>query len=240
MSAPGFFTRGVTFELPHPPIPLRLILIVDGAIEFGLQLLREQPPTGFVLGLADEDAITRQLHLIIGNRLRKSKEVPGFDKRTFGKLWRAPKVTNFDGKHPDKMPDLVFDVNRDSLQVLDTHDHLAVECKPVGKKHPAGVEYCDKGLWRFVNGDYAWTMQEAMMVAYARDGQCIAVNLLPAIAGRREQLGVVEVPTPVRDSRQAKRTDGLYVSVHARTFSWPDGRGRACNIRIFHSWHSCS
>ena len=96
MIAPGFFTRGVTFELPHPGIPIRLILIVDAAIELGLQLLREAPPPDFVLGLADEDIITCQLQWIIENRLRKTKEVPGFDKRTFGKVSREPKVTNFD------------------------------------------------------------------------------------------------------------------------------------------------
>ena len=138
------------------------------------------------------------------------------------------------------MPDLVFDLKRDSLPVLGTHDGLAVECKPVDKKHPAGEHYCDKGLRRFVDGDYAWTMQEAMMVAYVRDGRCIAKSLLPAMAGRRPELGIVQEPTPVREARPAKRADGLHVSVHARTFSWPDGRGTACDIRIFHSWHSCS
>ena len=49
MSAPGFFTQGVVFELPHPPIPLRLILIVHAVVERGLQLLREYPPPGFAL-----------------------------------------------------------------------------------------------------------------------------------------------------------------------------------------------
>ncbi len=240
MSAPGFFTQGVTFELPHPPIPLRLILIVDAVVELGLHLLREEPPRDFVLGLAHENTVTSQLHWIIENRLGKSKEVPGFNKRVFGKVWREPKVTNFDGTHPDKMPDLIFDLKRDSLPVLTTHDALVVECKPVDQKHPAGEHYCDKGLQRFVDGDYAWTMQEAMMVAYVRDGRCIAANLLPAIARRRRELGVLQEPTRVRGSRSGTRADCLHVSVHTRAFSWPDGRGSACNIRIFHSWHSCS
>ncbi len=240
MSTPGFFTRGVTFVLPHPRIPLRLILIVDAVVERGLQLLREDPPINFELASADEDTITFQLHWIIENRLRKSKEVRGFNRQMFGKVWREPKVTNFDGTHPDKMPDLVFDLKRDSLPVLTTHDAVVVECKLVDEKHPPGKEYCDKGLQRFVVGDYAWTMQEAMMVAYVRDGRCIATNLLPAIARRREKLGILQEPAPVRESRGGERADGVHVSVHARTFSWPEGRGRACNIRIFHSWHSCS
>jgi hypothetical protein len=42
MSTPGFFTREVPFELPHPPVTLRLILIVHAVVGRGLQLLREQ------------------------------------------------------------------------------------------------------------------------------------------------------------------------------------------------------
>ena len=122
MTTSGLFTQGVAFELPHPRIPVRLVLIVHAVIEHGLQLLREYPPNGFSLSLADEDKITFQLHLVIANRLYKSKEIPGFDKRTFGKPCREPKMTNFDGNHPDKMPDLVFFLNRDSLPVLLSHD----------------------------------------------------------------------------------------------------------------------
>ncbi|MGD0091127.1 MAG: hypothetical protein ABSE73_14510 [Planctomycetota bacterium] len=240
MNTPGFFTQGVRFELPHPSISLRLILIVHAVIARGLQLLREHPPSGFVLGCANEDTITFQLYWIIENRLHKNKEVPGFEKRLFGKVWREPKVTNFDGKHPDKMPDLVFDLTRDSLPVLTTQDHLAVECKPVDKEHPAGGHYCDEGLQRFVDGDYAWAMQEAMMVAYVRDGRCISADLLPAMAERRDVLGIVEEANPVGRPPAAKEAESLHVSTHSRAFSWLEGRGTACNIRIFHSWHACS
>lgn len=240
MTSSGFFTQDVVFELPHPPIPLRLILIVHAVVERGLQLLREAPPDGFAISLADEDKITLHLHWVIANRLYKQKEVPGFDKRTFGKPEREPKMTNFDGNHPDKMPDLVFFLKRDSLPVLLSHDALVAECKPVDANHPAGGDYCDKGLNRFVIGDYAWPMQEAMMVGYVRDGRSVAANLLPAMARRRDDLGTVDEPRPVETGRAAQQADRMHVSVHSRAFDWPDGRGRACNIRIFHSWHSCS
>jgi hypothetical protein len=240
MNAPGFFTRGVVFELPHPPIPLRLILIGHAVVERGLQLLRDDPPSGFALSLADEDAITLHLHWVIVNRLYKRKEVRGFDKRTFGKPEREPKMTNFDGTHPDKMPDLVFFLKRDSLPVLTTHDALVAECKPVDRDHSAGGDYCDKGLRRFIAGDYAWPMQEAMMVAYVRDGRSIAEDLLPAMARRRAALGTVEEPQSVGGLLATSQADRMHVSIHSRVFPWPDGRGSACNIRIFHSWHFCS
>lgn len=239
MSAPGFFTRGVTFSLPHPEIHLRLILIVHAVVARGLQLLREHPPLGFDFGSAQEDSVTFQLHWVIANRLHKNKEVPGFDKRSFTTVEREPKVCNFDGSQLDKMPDLVFRLNRDQLPVLASHHGLFVECKPVDKDHPAGQDYCDAGLQRFVDGGYAWTMQDALMLAYVRDGRSIARNLIPAIAPRRKKLGVLQEPVPL-DESGASSVDGLHVSLHVRVFRWPDGRGRACNIRVFHSWHSCS
>ena len=149
-------------------------------------------------------------------------------------------MTNFDDRHPDKMPDLVFFLNRDSLPVLVSHDALVAECKPVDENHAAGGKYCDKGLKRFVIGDYAWPMQEAMMVGYVRHGRSIAADLLPAMAQRRYDLGTLEEPKPLGRLRAGQQADGLHVSVHLRAFDWLDGRGRACNIRIFHSWHSCS
>jgi len=240
MSVSGFFTEGIRFELPHPPINARLIVIAHAVVERGLELLRSDPPEGFDLRTAEEDAITHQLQLVIENRLRRSHEVRGFDRRNFGRVWREPKVANFDGKHPDKMPDLVFDLKRDSLTILGTQDGLFVECKPVDGAHAAGEHYCDKGLRRFVNGDYAWTMQEAMMVAYVRDGRSIAKSLLPALVPRRVALKILADPTPVGGGRVSNKAEILHASTHARGFPWPAGCGSACDIRIFHSWHSCA
>jgi hypothetical protein len=240
MNVSGFFTGGIRFDLPHPPISPRLIVIVHAVVERGLELLRNEPPDGFDLRSAKEDVITFQLQWVIENGLRRTNEVHGFNRRNFGRVWREPKVTNFDGEHPDKMPDLVFDLNRDSLPILGTHDGLFVECKPVDDTHATGEHYCDKGLRRFVNGDYAWTMQEAMMVAYVRDGRSIGRSLLPALDPRRKALKIVADPSPIDRGRPSKSAKRLYASTHARGFPWPGGRGGACDIRIFHSWYSCS
>lgn len=234
MTTSGFFTRGVKFELPHPPIPLRLILIVHAVIRHGLELLRESPPEGLDFSTVQEDILTFHLHWVIANRLYKTKEVRGFDKRSFGKVWREPKVTNCDGSSPDKMPDLVFDLNRDSLLLLPSHDALFVECKPVDANHSAGEHYCDKGIRRFVFGDYAWTMQQAMMVAYVRDNRSIGTQLTSAISKRLDALHVVTEATPVESN------EFLSVSLHSRRFAWPEEQGNACDVSIFHSWHVIS
>jgi hypothetical protein len=240
MSTPGFFTQGVTYELPHPPVDERTVLIVHAVIGHALDLLRTEPPPGFDLATAKEDVVTVHLQHVVENRLRKTGEVPGFDQRSFGRLWREPKVVSYDMRHLDKMPDMIFHLNRDSLAVLSTEDGLFVECKPADKAHPAGQDYCDAGVRRFVDGEYAWAMQDAMMVCYSRDGRTIPDHLVPALAQRHSRLGVQSAPSALASSHATMRAAAVHRSVHGRSFSWPGPWGRACAIRIYHSWHSCS
>lgn len=242
MSIPGFFSQGVSYQLPHPGVDERLILIVHAAVTRAFELLRQHPPTGFVLASAKEDDITRQLEFILENRLRPHGEVPGFDSRSFGRVSKAPELTNVDGQHPAKKPDLVFDLKRESFQVLHTHDALFAECKPVDRRHRIPSCYCNDGMHRFINGDYAWTMQEAMMIAYVRDNHTIAEHLAPNLASPRlhAALGSPTPPVQVPASGSHERAEALHITTHQRVFLWPGGRGQACAIRIFHSWHSCS
>jgi len=240
MSTPGFFTQGVIYELPHPPVDERIVLIAHAVISRALDLLQAEPPSGFNLAAAKEDVVTVHLQWVIENRLRKTGEVSGFDQRSFGRLWREPKVVSYDLRHLDKMPDMIFHLNRDSLAVIPTEDGLFVECKPVDKAHPAGRDYCDAGLRRFVDGEYAWAMQDAMMVGYARDGRTIRDHLVPSLAQRQSRLAVDSAPDALASSRPTNRAAALHRSMHGRSFPWPGAWGRACAIRVYHSWHSCS
>ena len=130
------------------------------------------------------------LQSILENRLRQKGEVPGFDERLFRKVWRAPEFTNVDGRHPAKKPDLVFELVRDEMLVLSTHDALFVECKLVGNTHPVGTKYCNKGISRFIEGDYGWAMQEGMMLAYARHGYTLAGNLAKVLVSEPYHTGL--------------------------------------------------
>ena len=125
--AVGFFTQGIEFTLPHPPISQRTILLLCKVIRRAWQLLMEQPPTHFLFNSTDEDAITQVLVEIIENRLRKYGEVDGFNSALFGKVVREPKITNFDKKHPDKMPDIFFDLKRERYPLLSDQDGLFVQ-----------------------------------------------------------------------------------------------------------------
>jgi hypothetical protein len=229
MMAVGFFTQGIEFILPHPPIPQRTILLLCKVIRRAWQLLAETPPPSFLLYSANEDTITQVMVEIIENRLRKSGEVDGFDLARFGMVSREPKKTNVDKNHPDKMPDIFFDLKRDHYPILSEQDGLFVECKPVDSKHPIWSYYCDKGLLRFVNGDYAWAMQDALMIGYVT-GHYSFKKLATVLDDGKNN---ATLKTTVHYSVDEYE---IYRSSHKRDFKWPEDRGKACPISIAHLW----
>jgi hypothetical protein len=242
MTIAGFFAEGIDFQLPHPALDDSVLLVAHEAICRAFSLLRVSPPNAFNLSSAKENAITAQLEWILENILRKNGDVPGFDERIFQKVRRGAEVTNFDGKHPSKKPDLVFDLARDAPLVLSSLDALFVECKPVDISHSIVQHYGAKGAIRFINGDYSWAMQEAMMVAYVRNGHTLFASLDPALSNEplNTLLGQPTAVTPVPGGHINQFAEGLHVTTHHRNFAWPNGKGKAGPIRIFHSWHSCS
>ncbi|MDD3275454.1 MAG: hypothetical protein PHP93_00195 [Kiritimatiellales bacterium] len=225
----GFFTKGIDFELPHPPIDVRVVLLICRVFQEAWLLLKKYPPTNFNIQTAGEDTITEVLVGIIESRLRISGEVEGFSSALFGKVIRDCKITNFNKAAPDKMPDIFFDLRREHLSVLSEQDGLFVECKPVDFEHPVYSCYCKKGLIRFVNGDYAWAMQQALMVGYVKHPYSYT-NLSTALdlEGHKIDLNTISHCTGAGGV--------LYQSVHDRTFQWLEDRGVACSIEVSHQW----
>ena len=239
----GFFTLGVSprsYRLPHPRLGLPVILLIRRVLCRAFAILREGE---FRLVEATEDQITAALLAVIENDLRQTGRVPGFNKGSYDRVDRQGQVANFDGTRLGKSPDLRFKLRHDDCEprmVLSEYDALFVECKPVDSTHPAGSKYCDDGLIRFVVGDYAWAMQEGMMLAYARDGRTIAGHLIPAMSerSRMTSLATVQLPRSCH-TPGADRAQPIHISKHRRGFSWLDNKGRATDITIYHLWHDC-
>ncbi len=243
----GFFTIGVRPEqyyLPHPHLGLPVILLVRRVLMRAFELLRAD---GVDLANAGEDDITAALRSVIENNLRESGSVAGFNKRSFEMVVRQGQWTNYDGTVTSKTPDLCFRLRHDDeppRPVIPEFDALFVECKPVDSTHPVGSKYCDDGLIRFVRGDYAWAMQEGMMLAYVRDGRTIAKHLVPAVTdpARQDSLKIISTPAPLNSPIAAADTaaEAVHISKHRRGFPWPHGRGAASDITVYHLWHQCA
>ena len=244
-STAGFFTLGVTkdrYDLPHRSIGVPVILIVRRVIWRALIILRE---SGFNLSEATEDQVTAGLRAIIENDLRQTGVIPGFNRRNYDPVFRQSQVANFDGTKLSKTPDLCFKLriaDRATYRGISEYDALFVECKPVDATHAVGSRYCDDGLVRFVTGDYAWAMQEGMMVAYARNQRTIVDHLIPAMseADRMSSLATEQLPRILTAHKgENAGADRIHVSVHRRDFAWLDDKGPATNITLYHLWHDC-
>ncbi len=241
----GLFALGVSpedYDLPHPHIELPVILLIRRVLLRAFELLLEQGS----LATKKEDEITTALRGIVENDLRQKGSVRGFNCRTYETVIRGGEVANYTLKKLKKSPDLCFKLCSDEEEtprVLSVHDALFVECKPIDKTHAVGKHYCGLGLLRFVDGDYAWAMQESLMLGYTRD-RTITQHLIPEMnkAERLEQLKTTEPPRQleVRGAEARGKAEALYVSRHQRGFPWVADKGAATDIRIYHLWHDCS
>src|ERR1017187_3438696 len=224
-------------RLPHPPLPLRVHLVVESAICAAWELMTNRGRTGFDLQTANEDTVTLEFYEGLYDEVFNKGMVDGFDREVFASIHREPKVRNFNRRHPDKMPDLLVDFIDRPAGVMNSQHGLFIECKPVDQKHPTGSAYCDEGLIRFVRGDYAWAMQSAMMVGYAREGYSLVPKLSEALASKRKE----PIPTSFGPESCLRTTatafaEQVAISKHQRTFSYVENDLPAGIIVIRHLW----
>ncbi len=103
----GLFTREIEYEYPHPSLSIHILIFVEDAIRYAWNILRQHPHPGFDLQAASEKEITLEL-LNVLEKLRQTNVIDGFNSINFETVIREGNLTNYNGKHPDKEPDLVF------------------------------------------------------------------------------------------------------------------------------------
>lgn len=237
MSLGIYDKSGPLYRLPHPPLSLRTHLVVEKAIRAAWQMLLSRKRDGFNPQTASEDQITLQLHERLFDEVFDRNIVDGFDRQIFGAIRREPKVRNFNGVHPDKMPDLLMDFVDRPAGAMNSQHGLFIECKPVDRLHGVGPRYCDDGLIRFVRGDYGWAMQSAMMVGYARKDFPIFPRLSEAMkAKRKEPIRVCGRLRKCPESSATAQAEQVAVSHHERVFSYTNSSDCPGQIMIRHLW----
>ena len=229
----GFYDDPEWRVLPHPGIGLPVLLVVEHALCAAWDLLRTDPRAGFSLLTAEEDAVTLELHEALFDRVFNKGIVDGFDSGLFTTVEREPKVRSYDYRHPDKMPDLLVRLVGRPPGVRNTQDGLFIECKPVDSKHAVRGHYCDKGLIRFVQGDYAWAMPNAMMVGYAKEGYTVSAKLIPTLQGWPPG-GPNSVPRACPHSKGSSISEVVHLTKHARRFQYLETKQPAPDIFTRH------
>ena len=239
----NFFTRRLAarFVVPHDPVDERWLLLVHRAVTRAFEIIRAER---YPLKSALENDITIKLENVLNNQVLNQGEVEGFDKSFFGKVRRV-EVVNFDGTKKAKKPDLCFDLQRENRIDWDQlQDAIFVECKPVDNSHSLNAHYCAvgrdcTGIERFIIGDYAWAMHEAMMIGYVRDGFHIDPHLANSLADSKRHKSLGSPTLPVSVVCHVEGSNPLYNTRHRRVFTWKQNGRVATPITLYHSWHDC-
>ena len=97
--------------------------------------------------------------------------------------------------------------------------------------------YCDKGIRRFVEGEYAWGNREAFMIGYVRDGSSINTTLKACLSkamdSHPDRYLVEALPLPV-----GSNSSDLAYTRHGRDFVYGSQRppNRPGPISLWHLW----
>jgi hypothetical protein len=217
------------FRVPHPPIRLALFLTLEEAIAVAWRWLHSESWEGFDLARAGEVDYTAALHIILQDHLLGNEVVDGFTLESFRSIERIETV-NFDGTRKSKRPDLVAFLSiRPTTQP--SQDGIFIECKPVDDAHSLLTDYCDAGIARFIVGDYAWAMTEALMVGYNTAYDKPSVALGKPFEQRLNEVRAIGKP---RDCNRSSHNPPVAITRHKRDFPL---RGRlAPPINLRHLW----
>jgi hypothetical protein len=220
------------FVVPHPPISLACFLVVEEAICAAWEVLRVNPPTGFDIADANETEVNHQLHETLEDKIWRRDIVDGFNDELIRTICR-PEVRNYNGEHPDKRPDIVIKLVDIPEHVRPSQYGIFIECKPMDKDHSMVTHYCDRGISRFVSGDYAWAMTQAMMIGYVDSDAEPKARLQAALTTRQASVLPMGEPTNCALSEAALP---VCITWHRRAFSYVENGQPAPPIMLRHLW----
>lgn len=221
-------TRGL--HLPLPEISgIHLNVIAEGVFQAFKEIRTQSAAT---VATGTEAEVTALLETCLNRRIEQD---PRWGQLV---LWvvRGKESLNFDGSHLENRPDLsiyLSERNRCFPLIAEAKIIDVATAKTV-------VLYCENGIKRFVDGEYAWGNREALMLAYVRDESSISGQLTPFLskAMARTPPGYFVIELPVATGAEG---DDIARSTHERRFNYP-GRTPPSNapgpIAVWHLWLS--
>ena len=150
-------------------------------------------------------------------------------------LWvgRGTESISLDGSHLEKRPDLSI-----VLSGAEPRFPLVAEAKILDAATSKTVAlYCENGIRRFVEGEYAWGNREAFMIGYIRDGSSISTTLKPFLS-KAESLHPRRYRVEVPPVLVASGSSDLAYTRHGRAFVYGSQRpaNRPGPISVWHLW----
>jgi hypothetical protein len=225
-----------TNSYPHPPFPDAVLRAVVSAIRRAwMPIAEDERKRG-------TEKVTREKERHLNNELRK-------ELFALILLWRTQDASAPDmfempvvdgamedylGKRLQSSPDLTIRL-RDvrPLAANPLFDAIFIECKRVREGSNLGPY--TKGMKRFLDGQYAWAVPQAVMIGYLETGQVLPDHLEERIRRNGDGMQVVAY-----SNNQAVRSSGkryLAYTRHERTWTHRNGDAPG-NIELLHLWLS--
>ena len=220
-------TRGLRFPLA-PLNEFHLNFIAEMLARAWDDLLHSQRPT---LMTGSEPEINTLMKARLNNLIDEDTSLSSLVYNV------APgeETVSFDASHLEKQPDL-------SIHLTDRKRNfpLVVECKLI--EYSSGKTarlYCNKGLVKFVQGEYAWATREAFMLAYVRDGSLISTTLTPLLV-ENQKVKPDPYSTEIAPVSANHLTLDLAWTRHSRAFKYLSGspNNSPGPISLWHLWVS--
>lgn len=245
MSSAGFLTHIKDASLPHPAVNYRILLAIEEGVRTAWQTLVGNPTS--LAALKDEK--TKEVNITVDleyalDAILKSGTCPAFTDEHFLPPKRGAEHVTFDGKLPEKRPDFTFTFkNRRPGVDLSNNDAVFAECKILCDTTKKNIKlYASQGLIKFVRGDYAWAMKNALMIAYIRTPHPIPITLDNYFKAKTKGVlnattyNLVAYPALCPKSKTLVKYQ-VCTTEHKRTWFYPPcGTRSPGNIKIRHLW----
>ena len=221
-------TRGLTLPLPEVSTD-HLQVIAEGLLR-AFSDVRAGSPTTVASGTEAE--VTALMEARLNTMI---EEDPLWGQLVLC-VARGKESLSFNGEHLEKRPDLsIYLSNRNRGFPLIT------EAKIIdAASSKTEALYCDNGIRRFVDGEYAWGNREAFMVAYVRDGSSIETKLTPFLSNAISKTPPGYLLEGLPAAVDAATSD-LARSRHGRSFMYGGHASSSLEpgpISVWHLWFS--
>lgn len=237
----GTFTKSepVYSNLPYKGFAAIELLAVEKALRsVWIEVAKRKNRHKIDFLTAKEDEISTALVLIFDDLIAERSGLLTELEKTFESLPEFNShhgAVDYLGKPLTKRPDLTFRRRYPEPGTSKLNGSLFIEAKIIDQSRTMG-KYCGDGLKRFVVGDYAWAMPQAMMLGYTRmTDQKLPDSLADHFKrlGKQQEFQLTEGPNPFPLSRFANRS---YVTVHNRTWKYPGTDLTPGSISVLHLW----
>lgn len=220
-------------KFPYPSWDEEFLYAIDSSIR---QAWANVIAMGLNLSQSSEDQITEKLEDQL-ERILNSGSNDVFNRSKFQDVIRGGNFCSFNNRSLTKQPDLIIRPVDYTPGIDNRYHGLFIECKILDRKGKNELKYIENGIKRFVDGEYAWAMTHAMMVAYVRaENITIPLSLETCFTRNKNKPCIVECCAKDR-FQKIRENDGVscHASIHVRNWVHED-HGAPGDIRLDHLW----